>query len=465
MEFLNRLNEIHCLSSGKYLTSTELLTAIDVRQKTFLSAGVRNGSLVFLTSQPDANFFISLFALWKLKATAAPLSRGQSHHSLQSCLDAFDSAYLVSDVSKSDEPICLKPTIKNLSEKKEDFIALLLSTSGSTGKPKVIPLSYQAILHRCRVLSQHIPPDCLKTSLCVLPLSFAHGLISNSLFPMLYGAELLLPGEYSNATAHSLLTGLETRPVTFVSSVPGLWRQIRASGISPKCKSLLRLHIASAICDNETIDWLASIFPNTEIWNMYGLTETSSWVAGGKVPRNARVGWVGKELEEGSIKLAPDREILLKTPAMLTEYLGEENLSKSKIKDGWLFTGDIGFFDSGGCLLLKGRKDFVINKNGNKFQPEEIESIIHSQNFFKEVCISAQSHPIFGEDIAAVYVAKEGLILKEAQKKLETILGRSKMPSTWIAIEKMPQLENGKIDRKKIRSILESNALSSKALD
>jgi long-subunit acyl-CoA synthetase (AMP-forming) len=198
---------------------------------------------------------------------------------------------------------------------------------------------------------------------------------------------------------------------------------------------------------------------------MYGLTETSSWVAGGKVPRNARVGWVGKELEEGSIKLAPDREILLKTPAMLTEYLGEENLSKSKIKDGWLFTGDIGFFDSGGCLLLKGRKDFVINKNGNKFQPEEIESIIHSQNFFKEVCISAQSHPIFGEDIAAVYVAKEGLILKEAQKKLETILGRSKMPSTWIAIEKMPQLENGKIDRKKIRSILESNALSSKALD
>ena len=114
----------------------------------------------------------------------------------------------------------------------------------------------------------------------------------------------------------------------------------------------------------------------------YGLTETSP-VISAENDINIKYGSVGIPMEHTDVKIEnPDSsgigEIVVKGPNVMLGYYKDIEQTKSVIKDGWFYTGDLGYLDKDGFLFITGRKkDLIVLKNGKKVFPEEIEILVN----------------------------------------------------------------------------------------
>ena len=114
----------------------------------------------------------------------------------------------------------------------------------------------------------------------------------------------------------------------------------------------------------------------------YGLTETSP-VISAENDINIKYGSVGIPMEHTNVKIEnPDSsgigEIVVKGPNVMLGYYKDIEQTKSVIKDGWFYTGDLGYLDKDGFLFITGRKkDLIVLKNGKKVFPEEIEILVN----------------------------------------------------------------------------------------
>ena len=114
----------------------------------------------------------------------------------------------------------------------------------------------------------------------------------------------------------------------------------------------------------------------------YGLTETSP-VISAENDINIKYGSVGIPMEHTNVKIEnPDSsgigEIAVKGPNVMLGYYKDIEQTKSVIKDGWFYTGDLGYLDKDGFLFITGRKkDLIVLKNGKKVFPEEIEILVN----------------------------------------------------------------------------------------
>lgn len=121
----------------------------------------------------------------------------------------------------------------------------------------------------------------------------------------------------------------------------------------------------------------------------YGLTETSPVLAG-ENDKYKRLGSVGFPLP--GIDIAIDNpnkegigEIKAKAPTVMLGYYGNEEATNEVLKDGWFYTGDLGYIDKDGYLFVTGRKkDVIVLKNGKNIYPEELEILINKLPYVEE---------------------------------------------------------------------------------
>jgi long-chain acyl-CoA synthetase len=125
----------------------------------------------------------------------------------------------------------------------------------------------------------------------------------------------------------------------------------------------------------------------------YGLTEAGG-IFQAQPDQEVKIETVGKPLPGIQIKLSPEQEILVKSDTVFAGYFRDYQASESAFADGWLKTGDAGYMDSDGHLIIIGRKEDIIrDKSGNAFSPDFIETRMKFSPYIKEAVIFGEGRP------------------------------------------------------------------------
>jgi acyl-CoA synthetase (AMP-forming)/AMP-acid ligase II len=300
-----------------------------------------------------------------------------------------------------------------------------------------------------------------------LPTHFGHGLICNALYPWLGGQELHVVSPFRPDVLMQLGAIVDSCDITFLSSVPAMWRLIVRTSRPPRHPRLERVFCGSAPLSARLWAGIQAWAGTRDVWNVYGMTETASWMVGTSGahvdPEDGLVGepWGGAvRVVDFAAAAAPPLlvedcapshhgAVLVRTPAMMKGYLHSDHLTAEAVAHGWLQTGDIGFLDERGQLHLSGRVRDEINKGGMKIHPAEVDAVVERFARAVDVCAFGYEDPLHGEDIGLAVVLDrddEGT-RQELYEWTRRHLAPHRMPQRWYVLSEIPRTVHGKVDR------------------
>ena len=148
-------------------------------------------------------------------------------------------------------------------------------------------------------------------------------------------------------------------------------------------------------------------------------------------------------------------EVVAKGDGLMNGY---DNLPDDKQpvdSNGWLHTGDLGYFDQDGYLHLSGRIKDVIIRGGENISPLEIENALYKLDYIREAKVMGAPHPIYGESVEACVTMKDestDFNPADIKKELLPAIARFKLPSHIFLYKSFPLNVNGKLDQKQLRA-------------
>jgi acyl-CoA synthetase (AMP-forming)/AMP-acid ligase II len=133
-------------------------------------------------------------------------------------------------------------------------------------------------------------------------------------------------------------------------------------------------------------------------------------------------------------------------------YLERDDWTAQKISDNWFSTGDIGFIDESGQLVLKGRERDEINRGGLKIYPVDIEAVVSRFPGVIEACCFACDDPVFDQSVGVSIVTNEEItpFLADLYEWTSEHLPSYKIPTCWFRVDGIPKSNRGKINRKEL---------------
>ncbi len=358
-----------------------------------------------------------------------------------------------------------------------ESIAYVIYTSGSTGRPKGVQVPHRAVSNFI-VGMQHEPgmhaDDRL---LAVTTLSFDIAVLELML-PLSVGARVVLADRESAGDAHALVSLLADRQCNVMQATPATWRLLLDSGW--KGSQGFR-----ALCGGEPLppDLAAQLLPCCDsLWNLYGPTETTVWSTcmrvqspleggtpdihiGGPIA-NTRI-WILDEQGEPCPRGVPG-EICIGGEGVTLGYLGRPELtadrfhpdrfapahaSESGLPAPLLYrTGDRGRWRPDGNLEHMGRLDFQVKVRGFRIELGEIENTLASHPSVSRVVAMAREDRPGDVRLVAYVVAKPDQVIVAAAlaDHLRGRLPDYMIPQHIVALDSIPLLPNGKIDRKSL---------------
>lgn len=268
-----------------------------------------------------------------------------------------------------------------------DDIAIMVYTSGTTGPPKGACLSHRYIINSVESLRQTIPIYDTDVSFSYLPFCHVAERISG-LYNRLYAGasayfvdDLARLGEYM----------LEVKPTVF-ASLPRFFEKIHArivadgsSRVQDYFGGQVRLLTSGgAPLPLEVAEFFAAA--GLPILQAYGLTENVC-VAFNR-PDNYRFGTVGPPMPGCEVRIAADKEILVRSEMMFSGYYKAPEETAKMFADGWLLTGDLGEFDQDGFLKIIGRKkELIVTSTGKKVAPALLENMLKENHLISQAMV------------------------------------------------------------------------------
>ena len=176
----------------------------------------------------------------------------------------------------------------------------------------------------------------------------------------------------------------------------------------------------------------------------YGLTETSPVVSCNPI-KDIRVETVGLPFKGNEVKIAEDGEILIKGENVMIGYWNNSNETKKVLKDGWLYTGDIGKFDNKYLKITDRKKDIIITPGGDNISPTKIENDLTKLNFIEQALVYGDNKPYLVSLI--VLSTKEKRLsdekIKEEIEKINIKLSKNEKIKKYLIIKEQFSIENG----------------------
>jgi len=151
------------------------------------------------------------------------------------------------------------------------------------------------------------------------------------------------------------------------------------------------LSTAAAPIAPDLIDWYWAM--GKPMYEVYGQTECTA-LATGNTPDACRIGSVGKALPRVDVKLSDQNEIMIRSPGVIRGYWNQAEKTAETIRDGWLYTGDVGRIDDDGYVYILDRlKDIIITAGGKNITPSEIENQLKFSPYISDAVVVGDARP------------------------------------------------------------------------
>ena len=312
---------------------------------------------------------------------------------------------------------------ENISEKitiaaKPDDIASIVYTSGTTDLPKGVMLTHKNFLTNAEAAVTAVPVNERDSLLSFMPLSHVLERTAGYYAPLVLRGCCIAYAESPKTLPQNLKeikpTILVCVPRIFEKFHDVIWQKVKAGGplkykifiwalkqepktfvyrfadllVFKKIRKAFGGNLRLTICGGATLNHkLARFFAKIGlvIVEGYGLTETSPIISVNR-PDNIKYGTVGQSVSDVEIKIAADKEILVRGPNVMMGYYKNSELTKKTIdEEGWLHTGDLGFISSAGFLIIIGRKkEMIALSNGKIAWPESLEVIFNNDRLINQ---------------------------------------------------------------------------------
>ncbi|MEX1352289.1 MAG: AMP-binding protein, partial [Desulfobacterales bacterium] len=347
-------------------------------------------------------------------------------------------------------------------------LATIIYTSGSTGEPKGVMSAHYNVVAAATSIATYLENVENDIILSALPLSFDYGLYQ-ILMAFLFGGTVVL--EKSFVYPYKVLERLIEEKATGFPIVPtmlALLLQIEDLG-KFDFSSLRYISNTAAALPVAHIKKLRALFPQVNIYSMYGLTECKrvSYLPPKDIDRrpgsvgipmpNEEVFVVdenGKELEPGEIG-----ELVVRGSNVMQGYWNAPEETALRFRpgryrgDAMLYTGDLFKKDEEGFLYFVARKDDMIKTKGERVSPKEIENTLCELDGVAEAAVIGVPDDIYGQAVKAFIVAKKNIELTEKTvmnyclKNLEPFM----VPKYLEIRDSLPKSPSGKIDKKQLK--------------
>jgi acyl-CoA synthetase (AMP-forming)/AMP-acid ligase II len=498
---------------GCDISYRELADAVDRFAGALAGLGVRKGDRVALYMESCPQFAISFLGILQAGGIAVPLNPMFKHAELQYELDDCGARTLISldflfpeveklgnaskltsviltsfqDYLPGEPTLPLAPEMKRpklsfpgthdfmellrssapqpavaVSNLKEN-IALLQYTGGTTGLPKGAAISHYALAHSTfgSVLWFHYGRD--DVHLGAAPFFHSYGMAICLCGSLVTGGRVAVlarvsPEAVVKAIAHYRCTVWITT-ATMVTAVTD-WPELSRYDLS----SLRMVLYGAAPMPAPVAARLEEIVPRARIRGGYGLTETMA--GGGAVsPLSCcKVGFIGipnistdikiVDLNEAGKELGVNEEgeILIRCGSMMTGYWNRSEETGEVLKDGWLYTGDIGTMDQDGWVAVVGRKKELMKCSGYSVFPAEVEELLHKHPAVSQVIVVGVEDRYRGETPKAFVVLKSEYKGKVTENEIidwaKGNMAAYKRPGTVEFRDDLPKSAAGKLLRR-----------------
>lgn len=358
----------------------------------------------------------------------------------------------------------------------EDDDALLLYTGGTTGRSKGVRLSHRNIVANGMQVAMQMKATEHDVFMHIAPMFHAADLLGTA-FVITGAGHSYLP----TFSPNGVLAAIERSGTSTTMMAPTMIIMALTDGdVAAHNLSRFRLlFYGSSPMAAEWVQRTIEQFPETEIQQGYGLTETSPIlttldpevhrraVADGNtnILRAAGRAVPGVDIQildddGNNVPLGEVGEVVVRGPNIAKGYLNRPEETAQAFRDGWFHTGDVGRIDDDGFIFLMDRKKDMVVTGGENVYTSEVEAVLYQHPGVHEAAVVGIPDPKFGEALFAVIVPAPGMALDQnsIMQHCEGKIGRYKIPRKMEFVEEMPKSAMGKILKAELRRIYSETA-------
>lgn len=440
-----------------------------------ISAGLKQGDRVALALMNGVGACLTVLGIIRAGGVLVPVNLGLKETEFEYIITNSQASFLISNddilaecsvsIQKLDAETAGEIAEAKLYALHPDRVddvppetALILYTSGTTGKPKGVMLTQSNLLAETGYIADGHGLTREDTAMLILPLFHINGLVIGFLTPFYRGITLVVPPKFS---AGHFWEQVRCYGVKWVSAVPTIISIIMSrTADDSEGRGVLRfMRSASAPLPVAVLREFEDRF-DTPIIESFGISEGASQITSNPVSGVRKAGSAGKavgnemkvvgedgsELSDGEIG-----EIAVSGDNVFSGYFRNPDETGKALRDGWFFTGDMGYRDEDGYFFLKGRKKELINRAGEKFSPREIDELLYRIEGVELAAAVGVPDPLYNEEVVAYIKPREGVTLTE-QHVLDFCKGKLadfKLPKKIFFTDDFPKGPSGKIQRLK----------------
>ena len=436
-----------CLvANGRSWSFSEIAARVSSAIEALGSCGVTSGDRVALAPQADVASAVWLYALFELGCPALLV-----HPRLTERERTLVLASGAPVATIGGDPPTGPSSVPAGNGVPEDRTLAIVYTSGTRGAPRGARLSRSAFVASEAAHAANLGWTPEDRWLLSIPPAHVGGLSILTRCLIARRSVVLQGGPFDPART---IRTIEREDVTLLSVVPTMLHRLLEYD-SPKWRPsrTLRAVLVGGAALSDALRERA-VSAGVPILSTYGCTEACSQVTTQTLAQVGLPG-CGAPLPGMHVRIDGD-EIQVRSPTLMQGYLGAERAEEPWTEDGWLRTGDFGEFASDGQLVVRGRLDDIIVTGGENVAPQEIEAWLQGLPGVAGACVFPIEDLEWGQRVAAAIVTDARTYDPETMReRMKAELAAHKRPRALALVDALPLNRSGKVDRLKLRTLVE----------